>query len=635
MFVFVSAYGMAITYTPSNPAVGTNISFQVSGYVVGGATVTWNFGDGSTGTSTATQGQITHYYKNPGTYSVNATDSYGYVNETTTVTVHEDRSITITPPNPAVGQSVTITLNNGKSPPIKWDFGDGTGMTTSANVNHTYNSPGSYTIKAYDFNGTAKTPVSATVNVNNPKLVTWNPVSPYEGQKVYFTATHFQGSTLRWDFGDGTIIEGSVNMEHTYQTTGVYTIKVYDYYGDDDNPYIGRITVKKDDRKIIISNPNPGVGERVMLQAQNFHSNSIFWDFGDGVILRNGPIVEHIFGKAGIFTIKATDHAENDIKSFQIQVSVSETRSHISSLMITGMKLYFNANNKSYLVVPDKTTDVKVKTIIKYEGTGILNAYWTIDGKPYKGINRVLSFGQSVEFVLDKLPFLETGLHTISIRFVSPQPSFEEVPYIHLFVSSISNRIILVMPDDNEMFSIHEKPLFKWQPYPLAINYEFLYSKRGEELFKEKGSCKIIKTKEIYLSLKDKLEAGEKYYWMVRAVDINGKPVAQSEVRNFSMVENIFETYEKKSEELMGVENRKYVLLTFEIKGEIIDKKYYLVRVFVNGEKTNEFISPGEKLDKIETSVSILTGRKNEIKVKVYEIGQKKLKLVSYKMIEI
>jgi len=154
-------------------------------------------------------------------------------------------------------------------------------------------------------------------------------------------------------------------------------------------------------------------------------------------------------------------------------------------------------------------------------------------------------------------------------------------------------------------------------------------------LFKEKGSCKIIKTKEIYLSLKDKLEAGEKYYWMVRAVDINGKPVAQSEVRNFSMVENIFETYEKKSEELMGVENRKYVLLTFEIKGEIIDKKYYLVRVFVNGEKTNEFISPGEKLDKIETSVSILTGRKNEIKVKVYEIGQKKLKLVSYKMIEI
>jgi PKD repeat protein len=631
VFVLISVCASAMTYTPSNPAVGTTITFTSTSY--SGYALDWTFGDGSTATTYSSQ--TTHYYKDPGTYTVKAVDSGYGLNDAISLTIHEDRSISISPINPAVGQTITITLFNAKSPPIRWNFGDGRTVAGPPNTNHTYNSPGSYTIKAYDFNGQSTIPVTYIVSVNNPKLVTWKPQSPYEGQRVYFTATHFQGSTLQWDFGDGTIIQGPVNMEHTYQTTGVYTIKAYDYYGNDDSPYIGQITVRKDNRKIVISNPNPGVGERVMLQAQYFHSENIFWDFGDGVTLTNGPIVEHIFGKAGFFTVRAVDYAGDDVKSFQVQVNISTSRSHTSSLIITGMELYFDVNKKSYLIVPDKTTDVRVKTIIKYEGTGILNAYWTIDGKPYKGINRVLSFGQSVEFDINKLPFLETGLHTISIRFVSPQPSFEEIPYIHLFVSAISNRIILIMPDDKETFSIHETPLFKWQPYPLAINYELIYSEKGEELFKDKGEHKTIKTKDSFLSLKDKLEAGKRYYWMLRAIDINGKRVSQSEVRNFSIVKNIFEAFEKKSEELMGIENRRYVLLTFEIKGKIIAKRYYLVRVFVNGEKANEFISTGKKLNRVETSVSIWTDRKNEIKLKVYEIGEKSLKLVSYKMLEI
>ncbi len=629
--LFLATYAYSMTYTPSNPKVGTVITFTTTIY--SGYQLDWNFGDGTTASNFSNQ--ITHYYKNPGTYTVSVVDTGYSLSDSTTVTVSEDRYITVSNSTPDVGQTITITLNNAKSPPIKWDFGDGTIATGAASINHTYNTEGSYTIRAYDFNGTATTPVTYTININNPKTVSWTPVSPYEGQNVHFTASHFRAATLKWDFGDGVIIQGGTTMEHIYKNFGVYIIKVYDYYGDDSNPFIGRITVKKDNRKIIVSNPNPAVGERVLLQAQYFHSDDILWDFGDGVVLMGASIMEHIYRKNGIFTVRVVDYAGDDDKIFEININVSATSSHTSSLIITGMELYFDANKKSYLIVPEKTTDVKVKTMIKYEGTGILNAYWTIDGKPYKSINQVLSFGQSIEFQIDKLPFLETGLHTISLSFVSPVPAFEKVPEIQIFVSGIRGKIILIKPNDNETFSVYESPFFKWQAYPLAINYEFLYSENGEELFNNNNKNKPIKLNDSEFVLKDKLKSGKKYYWMVKALDINGGIVAQSEIRSFRIVENIYEAFEKKSEELIGIGDKKYVLLTFEITGNIALKKYYLVRVFVNNEKVNEFISLGKNLNKVETSVEIIKNKKNSVELKVYEIGQKLLKLVSYKKIEI
>ncbi len=625
---------ISITYTPSSPLVGTTVNFRTDNFNYSSGNITWHFGDGTTGTSTGSYGEITHVYKDPGTYTVTAQDTFGYVDETTTITINDDRSITVSSPYQA-GKPLTITLVNAKSPPIKWDFGDGAIITGSSTITHTYSNSGTYTIKAYDFNGTSKTPVSKTIKIGNPKTITWTPKEPYEDQKIYFKALYFKGSTLKWDFGDGTIINAPTTTEHTYNDPGIYTIKVYDYSGNDAYPAVSQITVKKDPRSIVVTNPTPGLTEPVIFQALNFFSDNVLWDFGDGTQEVGGPIITHRFRKIGVFTVKAKDYGGNSQKIFETNITVVAQGSHSSSLVISGIELYFTNNNKNYLVVPTGTTNVGAKARIKYEGTGILNAYWAIDGQAYHLINRVLSFGQYVELYLDKIPSLVTGYHTISIVFSSPQPAFEKIPELGLFVSPISKFVNLITPYDKENFALGENINFTWKRYPLALKYGFVIGKDAQSVLKGKEIQRFFVNNPTY-SPKISYKIGDKYYWMVEAYDIYNNVIAKSELREFTIVKNIFTIKEKEKNNLIALGDSEFILLNFEItSAKIKKKKYYLIRIFVNNFKANEFVEKGERLKSIETSVKIKKGVENTVKVKIYEIFPDRLKLVSYKLIKL
>ena len=782
----------SITYTPSNPNVGTVITFR-SSYDNYGYNVNWNFGDGTTGSSYASYGEITHYYKNPGTYTVKAQNYATQREETISITINEDRYISVSPSSVKVNESVTITLVNAKSPPIRWDFGDGTIQTGSATTNHIYSTSGSYTIRAYDFNGTATTAVTKAISVGNSKQVTWTPQQPYEGQTVHFTATNFNSSTLQWDFGDGTIQTGSTTMDHVYKRDGSYTLKVYDYIGDDPNPFVAtikvlhafqkivswtpqqpyegqtvhftatnfnsttlrwdfgdgtiqtgsttidhiykragdyslrvydnggndtnpvtvnikvlpppksikwtpqepyedqtvyftainfnssslrwdfgdgtvvngsiktehqyqnpgvytvraydhggddaypatvQIKVKTDPRKLVVTNPNPGVTEPVIFQALNFFSDTVKWDFGDGIQEIGPPIITHRYRKIGTFKVKAYDYGGNSSKIFEITINVVSQPSHSSSLVISGIELFFKNNNKNYLIVPNGATNVAAKARIKYEGTGILNAYWLIDGQPYQLINRVLSFGQYAELYLEKIPALLIGYHTITIAFYTPKPKFEKIPELGLFVSPISKYVKLITPYDRESFAMGENIKFRWKKYPLAMRYAFLISNYPKSLLKGKEVKRTFINKTEY-SPKIKFKEGKKYYWRVEAYDIDDNIIAKSEVREFKVVKSIVTAQEKERNELISLGGNKYVLLSFELNSSKIKKNfYYLVRVFVNNHKANEFVLKGEELKSVETSVKVKKGVENSIKLKIYEIYKNRLKLISYKLLK-
>ncbi len=635
LILIVPSFLISITYTPSNPTVGVTVNFRTDNFNYSSGPVTWNFGDGTTGTSTGNYGEITHVYKDPGTYTVTAQDSFIYINETTIITINDDRSITVSSSPYQAGKPLTITLINAKSPPIKWNFGDGISQTGSSTINHTYSSPGSYTIEAYDFNGTSTVPVSRTITVGNPKTITWTPLEPYEEQTVYFKANNFRGSILKWDFGDGTISNGPNNMQHKYNNYGVYTIKVYDYGGDDAYPAVSQITVKKDPRSIVVTNPTPGLTEPVIFQALNFFSENVLWDFGDGTQEVGGPIITHRFRKTGIFTVRAKDYAGNSQKVFETKITVVAKTSHSSSLVISGIELFFTNNNKNYLVIPTGVTNVKAKARIKYEGTGILNAYWAIDGQAYHVINRVLSFGQYVEFYLDKIPSLVTGYHTISIVFSSPQPAFETSPELGLFVSPVSKFVTLRTPYDKENFALGENINFIWKRYPLALKYAVVMGKDAQSVLKSEDIQRFFVNNPSY-SPKINYKVGDKYYWMVEAYDIYDNVIAKSEVREFTIVKNLFPITEKEKNNLIALGGSEFILLNFEITSAKIKKeKYYLVRVFVNNLKANEFVEKGEKLKSMETSVKIKKGVENTVKIKIYEIFPDRLKLVSYKLIKL
>ncbi len=150
--------------TPVRQALGEEVAFQIlSNQPQNISTVTWDFGDGSTGDDRFEQSP-THVYGQTGVYSVSVTivDRFG-----TEITLFKDDYIEIieTPFADFSAQPLVVTLANGvaavsfssaETDPgpnhaiesYFWDFGDqSTGDESSqANPTHLYTAPGFYTV---------------------------------------------------------------------------------------------------------------------------------------------------------------------------------------------------------------------------------------------------------------------------------------------------------------------------------------------------------------------------------------------------------------------------------------------------------------------------------------------------------
>ncbi|ABS56935.1 PKD domain containing protein [Methanoregula boonei 6A8] len=108
----------------------------------------WDFGDGTT----STMQHPTHTYSTAGNYVVtfDATDAYGWSNQTTTITVYSLPSVDFSaiPTSGVAGTTVSfIDESSGTPGPTSWywDFGDGFD-STAQNPPHQYASAGMYTV---------------------------------------------------------------------------------------------------------------------------------------------------------------------------------------------------------------------------------------------------------------------------------------------------------------------------------------------------------------------------------------------------------------------------------------------------------------------------------------------------------
>jgi PKD repeat protein len=120
-------------------------------------------------------------------------------------------SLNFSPASPRTGETVTFTLSPSKplAGSITWDFGDGSpGQSgTSLTVTHVYAAVGSYTAKATYLVVQSPIPVTdqATVQITNPRQISFAPPQPKAGQAMTFSAISFYSSCIQWDFGDGTV----------------------------------------------------------------------------------------------------------------------------------------------------------------------------------------------------------------------------------------------------------------------------------------------------------------------------------------------------------------------------------------------------------------------------------------------
>lgn len=180
--ITVGAIPRYIRVKPSPAAVGQTITITAFNFHTPDRIV-WELGDGTRvrpGDMRLLKESfmLGHRYTKAGEYTIKAYDDNGDTTRpplTVTLTVSADpRALRCAVENPTVNQPILFRALEFRTPDnIRWDMGDGSiypppggSNRAGALVNHTYRSPGSYVVKAYDHDGdTTQAPVTLTVSV--------------------------------------------------------------------------------------------------------------------------------------------------------------------------------------------------------------------------------------------------------------------------------------------------------------------------------------------------------------------------------------------------------------------------------------------------------------------------------------
>jgi PKD repeat protein len=324
-------------------------------FVVGGVSpykVSWNFGDGQTGSGP----QATHIYSSLGTYfaygEVTDSDNPPQTRTSNQVEIRVSNScnqLTVFgDANPRRGPApLNVQFNGGAQggqPPYQftWTFGDG-GTAGFPDPMHTYANPGTYQarLEARDSAGASATSPTIEIIVDPPQpgLQVFADAAPRQGEAPLFV--QFKSSVTggqppykyEWDLGDGSPMSTIENPSHTYVNPGVYY--AYLHASDSSNldgysPKIEIIVDKPTNPLIVTSSASPTSGPAPLAVAFDGAASggsppySYLWDFGDGA-QDSFPKTSHVYSSPGIYTavLASWDQAGRKGAAAPIQIDVT------------------------------------------------------------------------------------------------------------------------------------------------------------------------------------------------------------------------------------------------------------------------------------------------------------------------
>ncbi|MEJ0054346.1 MAG: PKD domain-containing protein [Bacteroidota bacterium] len=269
----------------------------------------WDFGDGGA----SSQQDPVHTYQAKGTYTLTltVTNAAGCIDITTaTVTVADVKptaSFTRDKTTVCAKEIVNFTDQSLNANFWCWDFGDGT-FGTGKTIAHGYSRPGTYTVKLTAKNAgcTDSFQIVNAVQVKDPYVdfaIQKNCPDPYRIDLVNLSTNY---NSLRWDFGDGTVVNSDV-PSHRYAATGSYDIKLSGTNTATACTVDAELTVQIQDIKadFTTNNPTPCKGSPVGFTDQSLFASQWLWDFGNGLSSSaKDPVTKYT--SAGSFGIKLT-----------------------------------------------------------------------------------------------------------------------------------------------------------------------------------------------------------------------------------------------------------------------------------------------------------------------------------------
>lgn len=390
--------------------------------------------------------------------------------------------------NPLKGyEPLTVQFTDkslGKPTSWKWDFGDGA-TSSQKNPLHTYQNSGTYTVTLIVSNINK----SDTLIKENYIIV----LPPQPGQ-AYFTCNPLKGciplsvtfidkstgSPLSWfwDFGDGTTSTVQ-NPVHTYNDTGVYSIKLTVQYNEEQSTYsrINYIEVIECDT-VSIELITPYNGAKVIAKslypitwkvAPNINYVNIWLSTDNGLNWQNiannikarpehlSWLVPNIEAPYCLMKIENSEDTDiNDINTFSI----------ISKINITGKDtLKVCADDNGEIVKTNFISDPKKTYRITFQGTFSLHD--RINACPNEGD---LSCGFDAAYVYDvEQSAINQGLWPPLNVMTLPQPYFNDSNYTFA---------------GNKLINLSKHIGFRFNGEPLTVNnyiksHQYIIEKSG------------------------------------------------------------------------------------------------------------------------------------------------------------
>ena len=194
--------------------------------------------------------------------------------------------------------------------------------------------------------------------------------------------------------------------------------------------------------------PFPNTPVTFILTATPAPIGAVTWDFGNGQGSPGGTVTTYTYPSSGLFTVRATYQVFNIqqvpvTQTAQVQLRVADRKGPAAPFSISSLRLRWESGAVN-LSVPKGFSPLTAYLDLRFEGTGLLQMQWTVDGVPLGTMSEQLAFAGSR--TLDSarilsLPTQELGEHVVSLRILAPQTSMP-IPEIRYIVGQESTEIL-------------------------------------------------------------------------------------------------------------------------------------------------------------------------------------------------
>ena len=522
-FQFISnnvCYGNPVIFKDTSNGFNTNIVKRE-----------WNFGDGLSQTTTQ-GGIVSHTYAAPGNYTVTLkiTDDGGCSSTTSTA---NQQAIVNGPKAAFSASALNVQLNgtvqfvntsdtyNSYPTEYNWQFGDGASSTDYSPA-HTFTRAGIYKVLQIAKNTSTGCTDTAfeiitvkdfqTGFTHQQSFILNGKCPPILYQ---FNNTSLNYTSVKWDFGDGTVAENTDHPNHLYTVPGVYVVSLF-ITGNNglSDIFKDTITVAQQKLQLTADLLHGCTTQSITLSTTNKKAAAYVWDFGDGsVVSGSDSFALHPYQQPGIYSPKLI---MADSLGCETSINLGD-KIVIDSLFVSLSNLPQNICTPKSVVF-----DPVIVNIAADQAQQILVYHWDF------------GTGNKADTANVKKPsftYLQAGNYPVSLKVQSPYGCIKEVKSNITALQGLGAQITgpaQICQETNALFSgttlLQGQPSWKWIFDDGAIVQQ---QNPPAKMYRDTGNflVKLI------------VDNGGCADTVARSIRVNQKPIVGLSLKQFSLCE--------------------------------------------------------------------------------------------------